>query len=68
MCYRVTRYLQAFHGLMGDQRILGRHISVSKHRYAITKGLMGMGLDHCIHYEFHALCLNMLHDYVLCVM
>ena len=27
---------------------------------------MGMGLDHCIHWVFHALCSNMLHDCVLC--
>ena len=51
-----------------DPRVLERHGLVSEHRYAITKGLMGMGLDHCIHCAFHVLCLNMLHDCVLCVM
>ena len=27
---------------------------------------MGMGLDHCIHFAFHVLCSNMLHDYFFC--
>ena len=27
-----------------------------------------MGLDHCIHYAFHVLCSNTLHEYVICVM
>ena len=29
---------------------------------------MDIGLDHYIHCAFHVLCLNMLHDCVLCVM
>ena len=63
--YPISTSFSQVDGWSTDPQILGCHNLVSEPRFVNTYGLIGMGLDHCIHCAFKCLVLNMLPDGVL---